>query len=324
MRSDIKVGMAIAVILIGIGVVWILFFRSGPPDEKPPGTEETEVTGRTDDTNIVVVPPPADSQQDQSPVLSPTEHLVRPTYRDEESDATTRPAGVAGTPAVAAVRPAGTPGEWDDVPDRPESTTYVPGTTEGSAATGGLASVTERTYVVKEGDSYWTIAQNLWGDGSLHTHLQKANPKISIEDLRPRMTIKVPPKPVRSSSASVSAAVAAARSGTTGIDLLTGKRYYIVKKGDRGFWDISKAVYGEGKHWKLIESANPKLNSRKLRPGQKVWCPDKPPGTTGAAAGSARTETVHAESATTAPVTSASGGAGAPARTILPDGRIFD
>lgn len=325
MRTDIKVGMAIAVILIGVGVVWFVFFLPGTPVEKAPGTKDAEVPGRTDDTNTVVTTaPPAGSAPDESAAPAQPPQLVRPPYGDYEPAGTTRPDGSPAAPAVADVSPAGTSGEWGDVPDRPQGTISVSGTTGSPAPPAGLAAATERTYVVKEGDSYWSIAQNLWGDGSLHAHIQKANPGISAGELRPRMTIKIPPKPVRSSSASASAAVAAARGGTTGVDLLTGRRYYIVKKGDKGFWDISKAVYGEGKHWKLIESANPKLDSRKIRPGQKVWCPDKPASPAGDAADSARTEPAPAGPTTTAPAAVGSGGAGAPARTTLPDGRVFD
>ncbi len=322
MRTDIKVGIAIAVILIGIGVVWVVFFRHDSSAEKAPGTGDAEVSGRTEDTNVVVTTPPT---TDQPPVLTQTDTLIRPPYRDRESVVTPRPADDTTTPAVATTAyPSGMSGEWGDVPDRPGRTASGRETTESTASAVRPAVGTEQTYVVKDGDTYWTIAQNLWGDGLLHTHLQKANPRILPSDLRPRMTINVPPKPVVASSALVSASVAAASSGTTGVDSLTGKRYYIVKKDDMGFSAISKTVYGDEKYWKLIESANPGLDSRKLRPGQKVLCPDKPVLPAGAAVTPAGTESAHVGSTMPAPSAVGSGGAGAPTRTKLPDGRIFD
>ncbi len=317
MRTDIKVGIAIAVILIGIGLVWVVFFRPGSSAEKAPGTVGTEVPGRTEDTNVVVT-------TDPPPVLTQTDPLIRPAYGVHEPVVTPKPADDTTTPTGATAYPAGTSGEWGDVPDRPGRTAFGRETTESTASTVRPAVGTEQTYVVKDGDTYWTIAQNLWGDGSLHTHLQKANPKISPSDLRPRMTINVPPKSVVAGSASVSASVAAAGSGATGADSLTGKRYYIVKKGDNGFWDVSKTVYGDGKHWKLIASANPGLDSTRLRPGQKVLCPDKPVLPAGAAVTPAGTESAHVGSTTIAPAAVGSGGAGAPVRAKLPDGRIFD
>ncbi len=75
MRTDIKVGIAIAVILIGIGAVWVVFFRHGSSADKAPGTGEAEVSGRTEDTNVVVTTPPT---TDQPPVLTQTDTLIRP------------------------------------------------------------------------------------------------------------------------------------------------------------------------------------------------------------------------------------------------------
>ncbi|MCK4624271.1 MAG: hypothetical protein KAV00_03100, partial [Phycisphaerae bacterium] len=73
----------------------------------------------------------------------------------------------------------------------------------------------------------------------------------------------------------------------------------------------------------LIEKANPKLDSRRLRPGMKVWYPDKPVKSLGAA--SVRKETTHKSSTEkTVPSAASTGGTGAPTKTTLPDGRVFD
>ncbi len=310
MRTDIKVGMAIAVILIGIGVAWFVFFRSGEPVDKTPGAGDATVSGETNGTNRVITDPPVTLETTLPP--TPTEPFIRPPYT---------PPSETTVPAVADDHTAEKTDEWDGVPVR-----SALAATESTVPAIRTYDVTGRgrTYVIKEGDSYWIIAHNLWGDGSLYSHLQKANPGVSPEDLRPRMTIKVPPKPVRAGPSS--SAVATVRHGTTSVDLLTGKRYYIVKKGDRGFWDISKAVYGNGKHYGLIEKANPRLDTRKLRAGQKVWCPDKPVTVrpAGAAVTPAGTEPAYVRPTTTAPAASVAGGDGAPTRTTLPDGRIFD
>ena len=96
---------------------------------------------------------------------------------------------------------------------------------------------------------------------------------------------------------------------------------FVVKKGDMGFSSISKNVYGDEKYWKLIASANLGLDSTRLRPGQKVLCPDKPVLSAGAAVTPARTESARVGSTTIAP---SAVGAGAPTRTKLPGGRVFD
>ena len=58
--------------------------------------------------------------------------------------------------------------------------------------------------------------------------------------------------------------------------LRPGEKWYIVKKGDNGFWDVAEKCYGSGKgyHWPLIQNANPKADrSDLLMPGQKLRIP---------------------------------------------------
>ncbi len=333
MRADVKVAMAIAVILIGIGVVWFAFSHDDASKDQKTDVDKTASPNGSDTNKVVEFPL---TQKDTIPPLTSEKPLIASPYgnkdgdKDKGEDSTKTKTEFKDATADSSDDSAGktVDDKWH-VPYRPEKDTpsWVAATgtrkiRETTVTTIGL-STTVRTYVVKDNDSYWSIAKNLWGDGLLHPYLQKANPGILPEDLRPRMTIKVPPKPVRASSTS-STAVVAARHGTTGVDPQTGKRYYIVKESDRGgFWDISKAVYGEGKYSGLLEKANPKLDSRKLRAGMKVWCPDKPVKPVGAA--SVRKETTHKSSAKkTVPSSASTGGTGAPTKTTLPDGRIFD
>lgn len=52
-----------------------------------------------------------------------------------------------------------------------------------------------------------------------------------------------------------------------------GMRTYTVEEGDAGFWTISVKVYGDGKYWKHIRDANPGVDTRTLRDGQKILYP---------------------------------------------------
>ncbi len=114
------------------------------------------------------------------------------------------------------------------------------------------------------------------------------------------------------------------REGTTATDRLTGKRYYVVKKGDTGgFWGISKTVYGTGRYMKAIQQANPNLDPRKLRVGQKVWLPSEE---------ILSSYTTPKRVIRKAPIKTVTNTAkkttgiytGAPVSTTLPDGRVFD
>lgn len=316
MRADIKVGITIAVILLIAGVVWYVVTSRPPekPSEKAPGESEVaKAPGEPEKTDEVDV----------------TEPLVRSIY---ETPAHPTLPVVDGTPAPDTTTPAPAPDttstdtgddEWPSVPSRLVETPILP-PSETDSTTPILVERTG-TYVVKNGDSYWLIARNEWGDGRLHPHLEKANPKIPPLKLKPGMTIKIPTRPGTAGATTPSLTVAGKKHGSTGIDALTGKRYYIVKKDDNGFWGVSKAVYGEGKHFQLIEAANPKLDAKQLQPGQKVWYPEKP---------KSKHEPVVVRPGITEPVVDRTPAAdrmplatvhtGAPSKAVLPDGRVFD
>ncbi len=53
------------------------------------------------------------------------------------------------------------------------------------------------TYTVTAGDSggYWTVAKNVYGQGSLHYVIANANPDIESTQLREGMILVIPPKP---------------------------------------------------------------------------------------------------------------------------------
>ncbi len=50
--------------------------------------------------------------------------------------------------------------------------------------------------------------------------------------------------------------------------------YYTVKKGD-SLWKISKTVYGSGAMWQAIAKANKVDINRPLKPGTKLFIPEK-------------------------------------------------
>ncbi len=60
---------------------------------------------------------------------------------------------------------------------------------------------------------------------------------------------------------------------TADVAAATLSRTYIVQAGDKGFWTVSKKMYGNGKHWAVIGRANPTVDPNKLRPGLKLKIP---------------------------------------------------
>lgn len=51
-----------------------------------------------------------------------------------------------------------------------------------------------RTYRVKEGDSYWTIAKHQLGDATRGNEIQSLNPRVRAKRMRPGMVLKIPLK----------------------------------------------------------------------------------------------------------------------------------
>ena len=180
MRSDVKVAMAIAVILIGIGVVWFVFYSSDASKDQKTDVKKT-ASPNGSDTNKVIAPKP--KQKDPISPLTSGKPLITSPYGEKEKDSTKTTTGSKDATADSSDDGAGKTGDgdWSDVPDKSKRITpsYLSswtkeGTTKTTGTTGTTGTTTARTYVVKDGDSYWSIAKNLWGDGLLNPHLQKA------------------------------------------------------------------------------------------------------------------------------------------------------
>ena len=50
------------------------------------------------------------------------------------------------------------------------------------------------TYKIVKGDTYWSIAQRVYGDGKLWPKIQQANPGVDMNSLKVGQVIKIPPK----------------------------------------------------------------------------------------------------------------------------------
>jgi len=50
------------------------------------------------------------------------------------------------------------------------------------------------TYTVAKGDTFWSIAQRVYGDGKLWTKIKQANPGVDMNALMVGQVIKIPPK----------------------------------------------------------------------------------------------------------------------------------
>ena len=107
------------------------------------------------------------------------------------------------------------------------------------------------------------------GKGPQWRRIAEANPALSDPSrLRPGMKIVIPTPqaPQRPAPDVAEEATAIADSGTP------SPQPYVVKSGDT-LGEISMAVYGTSKKWRMIRQANGNLDPRVLRPGLKLVIP---------------------------------------------------
>ncbi len=337
MRTEVKIAVVIATCLVLLFVAWYFVFYQRPG--QPAAGELTRGQGHEgEEVNRVPAGEPAGetsadttagaaagTEAPAEPDESARAELITPGYQERlapadetaEADVTaSEPPSAAGEEALPAPAQARLPDVTGLTPAAPAATAE-----ETTPAAGA-----QRTYVVKKGDTYWRIAQREYGDGALCRLIQDANPNVQPTRLRPGTTIVLPPRPTRAAGVAVGAGEATAAAGTLATDPATGKRYYVIKSGDQGFWTVAKVAYGSSAYFALIAAANPDLDPRRLKPGDRVWVPEKPAGAPGGTGGSGRPAAeVGVSARPEAPVVSGVRViTGAPATARLPDGTLFD
>ncbi len=157
------------------------------------------------------------------------------------------------------------------------TTTTTTTTDHGQVVTGTDG---KRYYVVSKNDStgFWGIAgkPEVYGNKQRYKLIRDANPQVNSNNMRAGTRLFIPPAPVAEPKITERKTIEEPAGGGTGLDTAAvsdDKKYYTVKKGDAGFWGISKKLYGSGKYSYLIRKANPKANPEMLRPGMKLVIP---------------------------------------------------
>ncbi|HYE04818.1 MAG TPA: LysM peptidoglycan-binding domain-containing protein [Planctomycetota bacterium] len=124
----------------------------------------------------------------------------------------------------------------------------------------------ERTYTIRERDSYYVIAQRELGDANRWKELEGLN-KTASEDLRVGQVIKLP---ARKEAAGV---VATAPGKLPAANDDDGRKRHVVGEGET-LGSISQKYYSTSKRWQDIERANPGIDPERLYVGQKIIIPD--------------------------------------------------
>jgi nucleoid-associated protein YgaU len=129
------------------------------------------------------------------------------------------------------------------------------------AANGNVTLPTK--YVVKEGDTLWSIAESFYKSGYNWVDLQKANNLTNADDVGAGTTLTIPvATPIAVPTGEVSSTAAPA----------PVKKSYTVVPGD-DLWDIAMKQYGSGYRWVDIAKANNLENPDLIHAGNVLMLP---------------------------------------------------
>jgi len=314
MRTDVKIGAAVGLAVVVLLVLYFVFSGSGTPSPQPapmPVAEVQDVTGPVAEIvqpRIAALPKIEPAVPGMRSTTQPADVFrLPPGLSDEESVSVdvrlTPPAPGEARPAVPAIaQPSiGTP--------------VAPAIPAPAAPPPAIAAAppAPKMYMVQEGDmGFWPIAAKVYGDGKYMYLIAKANAGVNSTALKAGQKLVIPPLPA--STRLVAAPIAPPGVGIASVGI---RRTYTVKQG-QGYWAIAQEVYGNGKYWTIIQTANP--DKQTLKPGMVLVIPDLPSptraGTPAAPAGST--------AAVSTPPAASAGASAAPSTSAQPLRPVFD
>jgi hypothetical protein len=133
-----------------------------------------------------------------------------------------------------------------------------------------MPKVLPKTYVVKSGDTLWSVAQAFYGSGYNYVDIASDNKLSNADELMEGSTITLPEVAVRVPL--YEDLMATVENG----DKTQATNSYIVKKGD-SLWNISVTVYGDGYGWTAIFDANKTIiaDPGVIEPGWELTIPTR-------------------------------------------------
>ena len=281
MRNDVKLGLAVGGLLLGVVLAYALFFSNNSKDRERDslasrigGVDDQArlpAPGNFDQANNnpghVDVPPPVINtipDRPATPVADNANPLSGQTWSRLLNE------GVIGHTGPTTITPHDPPSISNNSPDRERILVDPP------AASG------PRKYTVKAGDSFWTIARAEYGNAAYFGHIQRANPGIDPQRLKAKMVINLPEKSEVIAAAVAHDAPAPANTAEAAID---PAKQYKVQTGDN-LSNIAKKLYGRFDKWTAIYKFNEELigpNPAVLKKDMILRLPEPPltPGIAG-------------------------------------------
>lgn len=279
MRTEVKLGIMICLLLAGIAVIWVAVTGGGDD-------QQTDQVAQDDGNAPPMSPPPGGVQAEPNTVprgwIGREPNVAPPvpaTSGDDETDddGGVLPSGSVGDPG--AIKPP-TIDDRGALPNAPRTLTQQdpnetqiqpPSPNTGqSVPTRDPNTTRTRTYTVTAEDTggFWGIAQRVYGDGKYMNLIAEANPTANPNALNVDDRLLIPPLPTQTSGTGPAPAPGEARTRAD------GTREYIVKEND-SFWTIAQQAYGNGAYYPLLVQANPDVNPSNLRVGSRILIPPR-------------------------------------------------
>jgi len=317
MRTEVKIGISVAVLLIIVVVGYAIISSGSKPADNagdnrvakansaPPITYDSSVNRAPAPTNggINVWTPPGGGTVTPTPQRSTgTPEKTTDIFSSILSpDSKTTPTPAPPTPtregtfdrSQDTVKNAASDSisfDYSRLPDPADTSFNPPGGLPGG--TGGMTAPASeaRTYTIKSGDTFSSIAREMYGDGKYASLLEKANPNIAATRMPIGTVVTVPPLPK-------TAATGTPVPGETGsvTVAVSGAKVYVVAEGDR-LWTIARKTFASGQPTNqqiqarvdAIKKANPGLTDD-IKVGDKIVLPDDATVVADTAAASPRT-----------------------------------
>ncbi len=265
MRNDVKLGLAVGGLLLGVVLAYALFFSNTSKDrdkelagsysalennnsaQRPaaPSNTDQALTDSNPPTNSSPAPATADHQQGPIVDAAPANPLIGKSWQLLLNEGAT--SNSTGSITNTAERPATT---VRPPPPSVRETTAREATTlaEPPSAPSG-----PRRYTIKHGDTFWLIAKSEYGNGAYFGAIQRANPGIDPGRIKAGDSIILPDK-----NDVIAPAAATARQPSAADLVIDPAKQYRVQAGDN-LSSISKKLYGRFDKWAQIYELNKEL-----------------------------------------------------------------
>lgn len=270
MRKDVKLGFAIGGVLLAVLVVYVLVISG--TDSKP---EEISLA-KPDYQAAPVEAADSSTQKADDPFHSSTESATATGGTDHWSAALNSgqlPVMMTQTPSP----------QTNTVPSEGQSSQPAAAELSATAVSNAPAALAHssspatqpaetRTHVIRSGETFSSIAAEVYGDAAYYPHLIRANPTVDPRKLRPGMVINLPPATqVRAETRTVSAETASTAASNH-------RNEYRVQSGD-SLYRISLKLYGKADRADAIYELNKPLigpDRNRLEVGMLLKLPEPP------------------------------------------------